>query len=55
VKRALNANHIAARHPTSSVACAGELSVTLKLVAQKTQRLTAYECGGHDYGVSPGT
>lgn len=50
VKRALTANHIAARHPTSSVGCAGGLSVTLKLVARTTQTLTAYECGGHNYG-----
>jgi hypothetical protein len=50
VKRALKANHIAARHPTSSVGCAGGVSVTLKLVARTTQRLTAYECGAHNYG-----
>ena len=50
VKTALKANHIAARHPTSSVGCAGGLSVTLKLVGRTTQRITAYECGGHNYG-----
>jgi hypothetical protein len=54
VRRALKANHIAARHPTSSVGCAGGLSVTVKLVARKTQRLTAYECGGHNYGAIAG-
>jgi hypothetical protein len=50
VKRALKANHIAARRPTSSVGCAGGLSVSLKLVGRTTQKLTAYECGGHSYG-----
>ena len=50
VKRALNANHIAARRPTKSAGCAGGLSVTLKLVARRTQTLNAYECGGHNYG-----
>jgi hypothetical protein len=54
VKRALNANHIAARHPTSAVGCAGGLSVSLKLVARTTRRLTAYECGGHSYGAIAG-
>ena len=50
VKKALRANHIAKRRATSSVGCAGGLSVTLKLVARRTQKLTAYECGGHNYG-----
>ena len=54
VKRALNANHIAARHPTSNAGCAGGFSVTLKLVAQTTRRLSAYECGGHNYGAIAG-
>jgi hypothetical protein len=50
VTNALNANHIAPRHPTTSGACAGGFDVTLKLVARTTQTLTAYECGGHNYG-----
>jgi len=54
VKRALRANHIAARHPINSPGCTGGLSVTLKLVAQKTQKLSAYECAGHNYGAIAG-
>ena len=54
VKRALNANHIAARHPTNSLGCTGGLSITLKLVARTTQKLKAYECGGHNYGAIAG-
>ena len=54
VKRALKANHIAARHPTSSAGCAGGLSVSLKLVGRTTRRLSAYECGGHNYGAIAG-
>ncbi len=47
---ALNANHIAPRRRTTSPACAGGFNLTLKLVGQATQTLTAYECGGHNYG-----
>ena len=54
VKRALKANHIAARHPTSSAGCAGGLSVSLKLVGRTTRKLSAYECGGHNYGAIAG-
>ena len=50
VKRALDANHIVARHATTSLGCAGGLSATLKLVARTTRTLTAYECGGRNYG-----
>jgi hypothetical protein len=52
--KALKANRIAARHPTSTLGCAGGFSVTLKLVARTTRRLTAYECGGHNYGAIAG-
>lgn len=52
--KALKANHIAARHPTSVLGCSGGFSVALKLVARTTRRLTAYECGGHNYGAIAG-
>jgi hypothetical protein len=50
VTKALNANHIASRPATNSGPCAGGFNLTVKLVARKTQTLTAYECGGHNYG-----
>jgi hypothetical protein len=50
VTKALNAQHIARRHPATSGACVGGYNVTLKLVGRTTQTLTAYECGGHNYG-----
>ncbi len=52
--KALKANHIAARRPTSSRGCAGGFNVALKLVGQTTRRLTSYECGGHNYGAIAG-
>lgn len=52
--RALKANHIAARHPTSSRGCGGGFNVALKLVGHTTRKLTAYECGGRNYGAIAG-
>ena len=50
VTKALNANHIAARHATKSGPCAGGFNLTVKLVGRTRQTLSAYECGGHNYG-----
>ena len=50
VTRALNANHIASRPPTPSGPCTGGFNLTVKQVERTTQTLTAYECGGHNYG-----
>ncbi len=52
--KALKANHIAARHPTTNPGCAGGFNVTLKLVGRTTRTLSAYECGGHNYGAIAG-
>jgi hypothetical protein len=50
----LNANHIARRHPTPDPACVGGFDVTIKVIGRTTQTLTAYECGGHNYGATAG-